>query len=48
MPEVEVKHPDNSVFFAGVRSARTTVQSVPGSGMKVEIDCVARVTGVAA
>jgi 2-iminobutanoate/2-iminopropanoate deaminase len=30
-------------FFPGVRPARTTVQSVLGGGIKVEIDCVARV-----
>ncbi len=30
-------------FFKGVRPARTTVQSVLGDGIKVEIDAVARV-----
>ena len=30
-------------FFTGVRPARTTVQSVLGGGIKVEIDAVARV-----
>lgn len=30
-------------FFPGVRPARTTVQSVLGDGMEVEIDAVARV-----
>ena len=30
-------------FFAGVLPARTTVESGLGDGMKVEIDCVARV-----
>ena len=30
-------------FFTGVRPARTTVQSVLGGGIKVEIDCVARI-----
>lgn len=31
-------------FFPGVRPARTTVQSVLGGGIKVEIDAVARVS----
>jgi 2-iminobutanoate/2-iminopropanoate deaminase len=31
-----------SEFFRGVRPARTTVQSVLGDGIKVEIDAVAR------
>ena len=30
-------------FFRGVRPARTTVQSVLGGGIKVEIDAIARV-----
>jgi 2-iminobutanoate/2-iminopropanoate deaminase len=30
-------------FFPGVKPARTTVQSVLGEGMKVEIDALARV-----
>jgi 2-iminobutanoate/2-iminopropanoate deaminase len=30
-------------FFTGILPARTTVQSMLGLGMKVEIDCVARV-----
>jgi 2-iminobutanoate/2-iminopropanoate deaminase len=30
-------------FFSGVRPARTTVQSVLGDGIKVEIDAVARI-----
>lgn len=30
-------------FFQGIRPARTTVQSVLGGGIKVEIDAVARV-----
>lgn len=30
-------------FFRGIRPARTTVQSVLGGGIKVEIDAVARV-----
>lgn len=30
-------------FFPGVRPARTTVQSVLGGGIKVEIDAIARV-----
>ncbi len=33
-------------FFPGVKPARTTVQSVLGKGMKVEIDAVARVPEV--
>jgi 2-iminobutanoate/2-iminopropanoate deaminase len=32
-------------FFRGVKPARTTVQSVLGDGIKVEIDAVARVRG---
>jgi 2-iminobutanoate/2-iminopropanoate deaminase len=32
-----------SEFFRGIRPARTTVQSVLGDGIKVEIDAVARV-----
>ena len=32
-----------SEFFGGIRPARTTVQSVLGGGIKVEIDAVARV-----
>ena len=31
-----------SQFFSGIRPARTTVQSVLGDGIKVEIDAVAR------
>jgi 2-iminobutanoate/2-iminopropanoate deaminase len=34
-------------FFQGIRPARTTVQSVLGLGIKVEIDVVARVPAVA-
>lgn len=30
-------------FFTGIRPARTTVQSVLWSNIKVEIDCVARI-----
>jgi 2-iminobutanoate/2-iminopropanoate deaminase len=30
-------------FFSGVRPARTTVQSVLGDGIKVEIDAIARI-----
>ncbi len=30
-------------FFTGIRPARTTVQSVLGKGIKVEIDCIAKV-----
>ncbi|MCE9592205.1 MAG: RidA family protein [Planctomycetes bacterium] len=33
-----------SAFFSGVRPARTTVQSVLGPGMKIEIDAVARLS----
>jgi 2-iminobutanoate/2-iminopropanoate deaminase len=32
-----------SEFFTGVKPARTTVQSVLGGGIKVEIDAIARV-----
>jgi 2-iminobutanoate/2-iminopropanoate deaminase len=32
-----------SEFFTGIRPARTTVQSVLGGGIKVEIDAIARV-----
>ena len=32
-------------FFAGIRPARTTVQSGLGDGIKVEIDAIARVHG---
>jgi 2-iminobutanoate/2-iminopropanoate deaminase len=32
-------------FFGGVRPARTTVQSVLGDGIKVEIDAIAKVRG---
>ena len=31
-------------FFSGIRPARTTVQSVLGGGMKVEIDAIARIS----
>ena len=34
-------------FFSGVLPARTTVQSVLGGGIKVEIDAVARKSGSA-
>lgn len=30
-------------YFTGVRPARTTVQSVLGKGIKVEIDCIAKI-----
>lgn len=30
-------------YFPGIKPARTTVQSVLGKGIKVEIDCIARV-----
>ena len=30
-------------FFSGIRPARTTVQSVLGGGIKVEIDAIARI-----
>ncbi len=29
-------------FFPGIKPARTTVQSVLGQGIKVEIDCIAK------
>ncbi len=32
-------------YFTGVRPARTTVQSVLWSNIKVEIDCIARLPG---
>ncbi|MCL4116871.1 UNVERIFIED_CONTAM: hypothetical protein GTU68_041364 [Idotea baltica] len=32
-----------STYFEGVRPARTTVQSVLAEGIKVEIDCIAKV-----
>ncbi len=32
-----------ATFFPGIRPARTTVQSVLVGGLKVEIDCIARV-----
>ncbi len=32
-------------FFPGIRPVRTTVQSVLGGGIKVEIDAIARVPG---
>jgi 2-iminobutanoate/2-iminopropanoate deaminase len=32
-------------FFTGVKPTRTTVQSVLGGGIKVEIDAIARVPG---
>ena len=31
-------------FFTGIRPARTTVQSVLGGGIKVEVDAIARVS----
>jgi 2-iminobutanoate/2-iminopropanoate deaminase len=34
-----------SEFFRGIRPARTTVQSVLGDGIKVEIDAIARIRG---
>ena len=34
-----------SEFFRGIRPARTTVQSVLGDGIQVEIDAIARVCG---
>ena len=36
----------NSVYasyFTGIKPARTTVQSVLGEGIKVEIDCIAKI-----
>ena len=35
-------------FFTGVLPTRTTVQSMLGLGIKVEIDCIARVPGAGA
>ncbi len=32
-------------YFTGIRPARTTVQSVLANGIKVEIDCIAKVPG---
>jgi 2-iminobutanoate/2-iminopropanoate deaminase len=29
-----------AIYFPGIKPARTTVQSVLGEGMKVEIDCI--------
>lgn len=34
-----------STFFPGIKPTRTTVQSVLVGGLKVEIDCVARLGG---
>jgi len=31
-------------YFPGIKPARTTVQSVLGQGIKVEIDCIAKVS----
>src|SRR5690606_26198354 len=31
-----------ATYFTGVRPARTTVQSVLGEGIRVEIDCIAK------
>ena len=31
-----------SQYFTGVKPARTTVQSVLGQGIKIEIDCIAK------
>jgi len=33
-------------YFCGIKPARTTVQSVLGKGIKVEIDCIAKVPSV--
>ena len=33
-----------SQYFPGTRPARTTVQSVLGGGVKVEIDCIVKLT----
>lgn len=30
-------------FFTGIKPARTTVQSVLGKGIKIEIDCIAKI-----
>lgn len=32
-------------FFTGIKPARTTVQSVLGKGIKVEIDCIVKMPG---
>ena len=32
-------------YFTGIRPARTTVQSVLGKGIKVEIDCIVKLPG---
>ena len=32
-----------ATYFAGIRPARTTVQSVLGNGIKVEIDCIVKI-----
>ena len=31
-------------YFQGIRPARTTVQSVLGKGIKIEIDCIAKIS----
>jgi 2-iminobutanoate/2-iminopropanoate deaminase len=31
-------------YFPGIKPARTTVQSVLGQGIKVEIDCIAKIS----
>lgn len=32
-------------YFPGIKPARTTVQSILGKGIKVEIDCIVKVSG---
>jgi 2-iminobutanoate/2-iminopropanoate deaminase len=32
-------------YFPGIKPARTTVQSVLGKGIKVEIDCIVKIPG---
>ena len=32
-----------ATYFTGIRPARTTVQSVLGNGIKVEIDCIVKI-----
>lgn len=32
-----------ATYFAGIRPARTTVQSALGNGIKVEIDCIVKI-----
>jgi 2-iminobutanoate/2-iminopropanoate deaminase len=32
-----------ATYFPGIKPARTTVQSVLGEGIKVEIDCIVKI-----